>query len=241
MVYWILHCKITGEVEPVFSCTSHSEKEKYHSCPFCLSKNILFLFVSLSLPVCLSMLPLLFWCLVWCPAWGQGWVSPDCLEKLREGEPCDPSVRPNKASSDNCPPDSQCVDLFTCKSVCTAVAEGNLSRDRALQDRLKQIHCGVGDKDTPFVCCENEDIAGEVYCGGQDIRQKMEEFVGRQKDPEEEKGRERGTCGLRKVFSFNIAGGENTNPGDWPWMARLIYSQGKGPSQLCGGNSHQDR
>ena len=138
-------------------------------------------------------------------------------------------------SSQKCRPGHQCVDLFKCKTVCTAVAEGKLSRDRALQDHLKMIHCGLGDQDTPLVCCERNQIAGEVYCGGRDIRQKMEEEFQRRENSEEE---ERGTCGLRKVFSFNIAGGENTNPGDWPWMARLIYSRHKEPSQLCGGDDN---
>ena len=31
------------------------------------------------------------------------------------------------------------------------------------------------------------------------------------------------SCGAKKTFSANIAGGEDTAPGDWPWMARLIY------------------
>ena len=30
-------------------------------------------------------------------------------------------------------------------------------------------------------------------------------------------------CGLRKAGVGNIAGGEGTRPGEWPWMARLMY------------------
>ena len=40
-------------------------------------------------------------------------------------------------------------------------------------------------------------------------------------------------CGLRKVAVPNIAGGEGTRPGDWPWMARLLYPGGY--PERCGG------
>ena len=35
---------------------------------------------------------------------------------------------------------------------------------------------------------------------------------------------ETATCGSRSTFSFHITGGEETAPGDWPWMALLRYS-----------------
>ena len=43
-------------------------------------------------------------------------------------------------------------------------------------------------------------------------------------------------CGLRKVAVANIAGGEGTRPGDWPWMARLLYPGGFPKYNVpCGG------
>merc|ERR1712241_251244 len=101
-------------------------------------------------------------------------------------------------------------------------------------DHLKKIHCGLGEQDTPLVCCEKEDIAEEVHCKRKEILQEMTKIQRsrEQTDPDDE----RDTCGLRKVFSFNIAGGENTNPGDWPWMALLIYSQdNRTTGELCAG------
>ena len=44
-------------------------------------------------------------------------------------------------------------------------------------------------------------------------------------------------CGKRSALSANIAGGEDTVPGEWPWMARLIYER---DDVLCGGNQDPD-
>ena len=35
---------------------------------------------------------------------------------------------------------------------------------------------------------------------------------------------ETAVCGRRSAFSVLISGGEETAPGDWPWMALLKYS-----------------
>lgn len=44
-------------------------------------------------------------------------------------------------------------------------------------------------------------------------------------------------CGQRSALSANIAGGEDTVPGEWPWMARMIYER---DDVLCGGNQDPD-
>ena len=121
----------------------------------------------------------------------------------------------------NCPAGKECVDLFKCKTVSTAVSEGNLSGDPILQEQLKQIHCGLRDLVAPMVCCETVGLQPKTP---------------ENSEPKLEPIRVKDTCGVRKVFSFNIAGGEDTNPGDWPWMAKLIYSQENEP--LCGGNRY---
>ena len=41
-------------------------------------------------------------------------------------------------------------------------------------------------------------------------------------------------CGMKSGLSANIAGGEDTAPGDWPWMARLIYRR---DDEWCAGIS----
>ena len=140
------------------------------------------------------------------------------------------------------------------------MAEGNLFEDRSLLAHLNQIHCGVGEDEVPFVCCDKEAIAEEVFCGGiledmllgkkdvelagnervaeeqekEAIENKKEDIVEIVEEEEEEDLLERGECGVRRVFSFHIAGGVDTKPGDWPWMARLIYGE-KDSQQLCGG------
>ena len=107
---------------------------------------------------------------------------------------------------------------------------GNLSRDPSLQGQLKQIHCGLRDLVAPMVCCETGDISEKVFCSP--TQPKTQENSGVKSLPV--KIRPKDTCGVRKAFSYNIAGGEDTNPGDWPWMAKLIYTKDNGT--LCGGN-----
>ena len=165
-----------------------------------------------------------------------------------------------------CPGQEKCVNLARCKTECVKVAEGNLFKNRSLLAHLNQIHCGVGEDEEPFVCCDQEAISEEVFCGGilEDMLGKKEvELAGNEEDgaeevekhekdaveneedvveiveeeeeeQEEEDLLERGECGVRRVFSFHIAGGVDTKPGDWPWMARLIYGD-KDDQQLCGG------
>ena len=64
--------------------------------------------------------------------------------------------------------------------------------------------------------------AGKVCC------EKFERFAVIEEEAEYE-------CGLRKVAVANIAGGEGTRPGDWPWMARLLYPRDDGYRRVCGG------
>ena len=45
-----------------------------------------------------------------------------------------------------------------------------------------------------------------------------------EEEEEEEDYVETATCGIRSSFSVLISGGEETAPGDWPWMALLRYS-----------------
>ena len=113
--------------------------------------------------------------------------------------------------------------MTRCKTVCSRVAEGNLFRDRRLQNFLKDVHCGVGEGGEPYVCCDKDAVSQEVHCQGILGGKQPEVLV------------DRGTCGLRKVFSFHIAGGDSTNPGDWPWMARLVYNQNNMKPLVCGG------
>ena len=38
-------------------------------------------------------------------------------------------------------------------------------------------------------------------------------------------GEEEFGCGQRKVAAANIVGGEASQPGEWPWMAKLVYTR----------------
>ena len=89
----------------------------------------------------------------------------------------------------------------------------------------------LGKKDVELA--GNERVAEEQEKDA--IENKKEDIVEIEEEEEEEEDLlERGECGVRRVFSFHIAGGVDTKPGDWPWMARLIYGE-KDDQQLCGG------
>ena len=147
-----------------------------------------------------------------------------------------------------CPGQEQCVDLARCKSECLKVADGNLFMDKELLSHLNQIHCGVGPKQAPYVCCPREEITEDIYCDGilkdmlaDEQENPAEEETMEQEEEEEEDLIDKGTCGVRQVFSYHIAGGVDTNPGDWPWMARIIYSEVEDDQQLCGGQKSYPR
>ena len=67
------------------------------------------------------------------------------------------------------------------------------------QQHFQDISCGF----TSEVCCTNNMISEQDHC------------------PEGKKS----NCGRRFSASLRIAGGNDTDPGDWPWMARLLYNK----------------
>ena len=85
--------------------------------------------------------------------------------------------------------------------------------DYALQARqhLRRLNCGFRGKETK-VCCSSE----------KEVLVKSEELV--IDEEEDDDYVETATCGIRSSFSVLISGGEETAPGDWPWMALLRYS-----------------
>ena len=64
------------------------------------------------------------------------------------------------------------------------------------------------------MCCRNESVTVREECPG--LYQDQVPDTGA------------GTCGVRHSFPSHIIGGEDTNPGDWPWVARLLPG-------VCGG------
>ena len=79
------------------------------------------------------------------------------------------------------------------------------------RQHLRKKSCGFEGKE-PQVCCSQKDVEVNVI--------DMEAGVSQPMVVEET-----ATCGVRSTFSFHITGGEETAPGDWPWMALLRYSE----------------
>ena len=88
------------------------------------------------------------------------------------------------------------------------------------RQHLRKISCGFEGKEGK-VCCSSKTEGDfetvelpEVVPG----KRVFEELM------VEESYVEDATCGIKSSFSVLISGGEETAPGDWPWMALLRYS-----------------
>ena len=115
----------------------------------------------------------------------------------QEDLPCDDKLHVN------------CVAKETCGSYNTELA--NLKT-------LKKCSCDYKSKLTELksrICNKKE---GKVCCED-DTRILVDERENTPPPPKQEEYE----CGLRKAAVANIAGGEGARPGDWPWMARLLY------------------
>jgi len=107
--------------------------------------------------------------------------------------------------SNRCSADEQCGLLSKCNNLCTKVQQGLLQADKKFQSLLSEKLCGFSSGKIK-VCCEEENLFQAEQC------------------PELGDGGEGNwTCGKRFTRTSFITGGEDTSPGEWPWMARLLY------------------
>ena len=100
-----------------------------------------------------------------------------------------------------------CVPKETCASYNAQLA--NLTRLNKCSCEYKRLLTDLKG----LICNKKE---GKVCCNAGDTIQTSS-------DPSSRFAIENYECGLRKVGAANIAGGEGTRPGEWPWMARLMY------------------
>jgi secreted trypsin-like serine protease len=69
------------------------------------------------------------------------------------------------------------------------------------------VFCGLSSSQSVMVCCSKNFVSSKPHCPYLD-----EEYT------------EKSTCGRRFSTVSQITGGSKTEPGDWPWMARLLYN-----------------
>ena len=89
------------------------------------------------------------------------------------------------------------------------------------RQHLKDVFCGLTSSSSVMVCCSKNFVSSEHHCPHL-----------------EEEPKKTATCGRRFSTFSHIAGGNKTNPGDWPWMARLLYKDPRETFEkttFCGG------
>ena len=108
-----------------------------------------------------------------------------------------------------------CVAKETCESYNTELANLKTMKKCSCEykTKLTELKSRICNKKNGKVCCDPVSTRIEPP------------------PPQEEQ--EDYQCGLRKAAVANIAGGEGARPGDWPWMARLLYPNRS--RVMCGG------
>jgi len=143
------------------------------------------------------------------------WVDPDEFERRKaEAAISSRGLCPDRNSE--CGEGRKCVLISRCRNECLGVTQGLLQTDSNFKQHFQEIFCGLCDR-REMICCDEDSVSNTPECA--------EVY---------EVSRETPTCGERFTNEAQISEGEDTNPGEWPWMARLIYNI-PGTKNLCGG------
>eukprot|EP00092_Neocalanus_flemingeri_P007897 GFUD01008523.1.p1 GENE.GFUD01008523.1~~GFUD01008523.1.p1 ORF type:complete len:424 (-),score=71.80 GFUD01008523.1:63-1334(-) len=150
------------------------------------------------------------------------WISPEeyLLLKSAEAETTIGIRTGNGDLRNQCNLNQQCILLSRCRKECSNVNKGLLQTDRKFQQHLLDVFCGLSSGHVK-VCCSRDSISEEAHCS--DLAE--DEMTN-------------STCGERFSRDSFITGGNITNPGEWPWMARLLYGLPDETSRqvtYCGG------
>ena len=122
-----------------------------------------------------------------------------------------------------CDQGQECVDLNKCRDWCTRIegmGGGISSLPLKVHKQFNKIICGyVGH--APKICCQENQTSRTDVCP-----------IRKGSDPVSK-------CGIVNFSSTDqrVTFGEDANPGDWPWMARLLYQKNRHMSNttFCSG------
>ena len=137
-----------------------------------------------------------------------------------------------------CLPLSQCDDEVVYKLVQSVQASLEVEKYKSMIDsppspiltswarfqarhHLRNISCGFRGKEAKVCCSQADLVVVEGDLEEWEFKKIIDQPV---KERDEEKYEETAVCGRGSPFSLRISGGEETAPGDFPWMALLKYS-----------------
>lgn len=119
-------------------------------------------------------------------------------------------------TSDNCESDESCVLLESCGLLCDVMDD--IDTNFTIRTFITSKHCGF-ESSSPLLCCPKSQVSSNLDCArtnGRDLDQP--------------------NCGLLAPKHERIVGGANASPGDWPWVAALMYKHDNEELSLdCGG------
>eukprot|EP00092_Neocalanus_flemingeri_P002626 GFUD01002813.1.p1 GENE.GFUD01002813.1~~GFUD01002813.1.p1 ORF type:complete len:394 (+),score=79.73 GFUD01002813.1:712-1893(+) len=108
-----------------------------------------------------------------------------------------------------CPTGQSCVALTHCREWCEKAETGQIEKNLTVRQELQSSTCQIVGS-IPYVCCREVSITEEQNC-------LLE--PGKENDQESQ-------CGQRQTAQdLRCVGCDSTSPGDWPWMARLLYKE----------------
>lgn len=125
----------------------------------------------------------------------------------------------------SCSENQDCLPLSECDDDVVEKMVQTIQSSSEARQRLKKIICGFKGKEAK-VCCPQSEVVVKLK------QLKQLKQLKKLEEEEEEDYVETATCGISSSFSLLISGGEETAPGDWPWMALLRYSD---PVMRCAG------
>ena len=126
----------------------------------------------------------------------------------------------------SCPDGESCVAFSHCREWCMKTENGQIGKDLVLRRDLKSSTCRV-EGSLPYVCCPQSSISQQKLCLFDP--QDRQEVQSTDPAPPHQCGQVQFEEDLRCV------GCDGTSPGDWPWMARLLYESQDIAETSCGG------
>jgi len=140
-----------------------------------------------------------------------------------------------------CPSGESCVAFSHCRKWCQKAENGQIGRDLAVRRDLKSSTCNfIGF--LPYLCCPQSSISQQKLClfdpqdrqpapsGYPEPRRIIRPTNDRKSDAASHQ------CGqVQREQGLRCVGCNSTSPGDWPWMARLLYKNRDIAETSCGG------